>query len=165
MPTTGYSAVPASIIPAPHPLRGSQSFDDKIGAFYDDVFVPGPNPSVTQSGHPRTLVRQAAVEDSSASENHVLGAGQPWDESHPGGSPAGETAAPRSKPPAPGSHLEKKKSHQGRGTMFECETCRNRYRKLENFENHKKFYCTELHGPKTKVAVRDPEHSSVPGGA
>ncbi|XP_061254839.1 zinc finger protein 40 isoform X1 [Bos javanicus] len=165
MPTTGYSAVPASIIPAPHPLRGSQSFDDKIGAFYDDVFVPGPNPSVTQSGHPRTLVRQAAVEDSSASENHVLGAGQPWDESHPGGSPAGETAAPRSKPPAPGSHLEKKKSHQGRGTMFECETCRNRYRKLENFENHKKFYCSELHGPKTKVAVRDPEHSSVPGGA
>lgn len=165
MPTTGYSAVPASIIPAPHPLRGSQSFDDKIGAFYDDVFVPGPNPSVTQSGHPRTLVRQAAVEDSSASENHILGAGLPWDESHPGGSPAGETAALRSKPPAPGSHLEKKKSHQGRGTMFECETCRNRYRKLENFENHKKFYCSELHGPKTKVAVRDPEHSPVPGGA
>ncbi|KAM9739284.1 zinc finger protein 40 isoform 1-T5 [Dama dama] len=165
MPTTGYSAVPASIIPAPHPLRGSQSFDDKIGAFYDDVFVPGPNPSVTQSGHPRTLVRQAAVEDSSASENHVLGAGQPWEESHAGGSPAGETAAPRSKPPAPGSHLEKKKSHQGRGTMFECETCRNRYRKLENFENHKKFYCSELHGPKTKVAVRDPDHSPVPGGA
>ncbi|XP_055263219.1 zinc finger protein 40 isoform X1 [Moschus berezovskii] len=165
MPTTGYSAVPASIIPAPHPLRGSQSFDDKIGAFYDDVFVPGPNLSVTQSGHPRTLVRQAAVEDSSASENHVLGAGQPWDESHPGGSPAGDTAALRSKPPAPGSNLEKKKSHQGRGTMFECETCRNRYRKLENFENHKKFYCSELHGPKTKVAVRDPEHSPVPGGA
>ncbi|XP_055426574.1 zinc finger protein 40 isoform X2 [Bubalus kerabau] len=165
MPTTGYSAVPASIIPAPHPLRGSQSFDDKIGAFYDDVFVPGPNPSMAQSGHPRTLVRQAAVEDSSASENHVLGAGQPWEESHPGGSPAGETAALRSKPPAPGSHLEKKKSHQGRGTMFECETCRNRYRKLENFENHKKFYCSELHGPKTKVAVRDPEHGPVPSGA
>ncbi|XP_030737275.1 zinc finger protein 40 isoform X2 [Globicephala melas] len=165
MPTTGYSAVPASIIPPPHPLRGSQSFDDKIGAFYDDVFVPGPNTSVPQNGHPRTLVRQAAVEDSSANENHVLGAGQSLDESHHGGSPAGETAAARSKPPAPGSHLEKKKSHQGRGTMFECETCRNRYRKLENFENHKKFYCSELHGPKTKVALRDPEHSLVPSGA
>ncbi|XP_068413854.1 zinc finger protein 40 [Eschrichtius robustus] len=165
MPTTGYSAVPASVIPPPHPLRGSQSFDDKIGAFYDDVFVPGPNASVPQNGHPRTLVRQAAVEDSSANENHVLGAGQSLDESHHGGSPAGETAAARSKPPAPGSHLEKKKSHQGRGTMFECETCRNRYRKLENFENHKKFYCSELHGPKTKVALRDPEHSPVPSGA
>lgn len=91
---------------------------------------------MTQSGHPRTLVRQAAVEDSSAAENHILGAGLPWDESHPGGSPAGETAALRSKPPAPRLTLGKKKSHQGRGTMFECETCRNRYRKLENFENH-----------------------------
>ncbi|XP_058931390.1 zinc finger protein 40 isoform X2 [Kogia breviceps] len=165
MPTTGYSAVPASILPAPHPLRGSQSFDDKIGAFYDDVFVPGPNASVPQSGHPRTLVRQAAVEDASASESHGPGAGQPLDEGHLGGSPAGEAAAARGKPPAPGSHLEKKKSHQGRGTMFECETCRNRYRKLENFENHKKFYCSELHGPKAKVALREPEQSPAPGGA
>nr|XP_031543858.1 LOW QUALITY PROTEIN: zinc finger protein 40 [Vicugna pacos] len=165
MPTTGYSAVPASIIPPPHPLRGSQSFDDKIGAFYDDVFVSGPNTSVPQSGHPRTLVRQGAVEDSSTNENHVLAVGQPLDESHQGCPTTGETAAARSKPLAPGSHVEKKKSHQGRGTMFECETCRNRYRKLENFENHKKFYCSELHGPKTKVALRDPEHSPVPSGA
>ncbi|XP_057555464.1 zinc finger protein 40 isoform X2 [Hippopotamus amphibius kiboko] len=164
MPTTGYSAVPASIIPPPHPLRGCQSFDDKIGAFYDDVFVPGPNTSVPQSGHPRTLVRQAAVEDSSANDSHALGTGQSLDESHLGSSPAGEPAAARSRPPAPSSHVEKKKSHQGRGTMFECETCRNRYRKLENFENHKKFYCSELHGPKTKVALREPEHSPVPSG-
>uniref|UniRef100_K9J0U9 Zinc finger protein 40 n=1 Tax=Desmodus rotundus TaxID=9430 RepID=K9J0U9_DESRO len=162
VPTTGYSAVPTNIIPPPHPLRGSQSFDDKIGAFYDDVFVSGPNTSVPQSGHPRTLVRQTAVEDSSTSETHVLGTGQSLDESHQGCSATSETVAARNKSLAPGSHLEKKKSHQGRGTMFECETCRNRYRKLENFENHKKFYCSELHGPKTKVAVREPEHSPVP---
>ncbi|CAK7318158.1 Zinc finger protein 40 [Vulpes lagopus] len=162
MPTTGYSAVPASIIPPPHPLRGSQSFDDKIGAFYDDVFVSGPNTSVPQSAHPRTLVRQSAVEDSSASENHLLGTGQSLDESYQGCGATGDTVSARSKSLAPGSHLEKKKSHQGRGTMFECETCRNRYRKLENFENHKKFYCSELHGPKTKVAVRESEHSPVP---
>lgn len=165
MPTTGYSAVPTSIIPPPHPLRGSQSFDDKISALYDDVFVSGPNTSVPPSGHPRTLVRQAAVEDSSASESHALGAAPSSEESHQGSTPAGESAAARSKAPAAGSHLEKKKSHQGRGTMFECETCRNRYRKLENFENHKKFYCSELHGPKTKVALRDPEHSPAPSGA
>ncbi|KAG8521170.1 Zinc finger protein 40, partial [Galemys pyrenaicus] len=162
MPTTGYSAVPANIIPPSHPLRGSQSFDDKIGAFYDDVFISGPNTSVPQSGHPRPLVRQAAVEDSSANENHVIGPGQSLDESYQGCSATGETLSARSKSLAPGSQLEKKKSHQGRGTMFECETCRNRYRKLENFENHKKFYCSELHGPKTKVAMREPEHSPVP---
>ncbi|KAM4834700.1 zinc finger protein 40 isoform 1-T6 [Thomomys bottae] len=164
MPTTGYSAVPANIIPPPHPLRGSQSFDDKIGAFYDDVFVSGPNTSVPPSGHPRPLVRQAAVEDSSVNENHVLGPGQSVDEGHQGCPTAPEPTAARSKAVAPGSHLEKKKSHQGRGTMFECETCRNRYRKLENFENHKKFYCSELHGPKTKVTVREPEQSPVPRG-
>ncbi|XP_037375112.1 zinc finger protein 40 [Talpa occidentalis] len=162
MPTTGYSAVPANIIPPSHPLRGSQSFDDKIGAFYDDVFISGPNTSVPQSGHPRPLVRQAAVEDSSANENHVLGLGQSLDESYQGYSATSEILSARSKSLVPSSHLEKKKSHQGRGTMFECETCRNRYRKLENFENHKKFYCSELHGPKTKVAMREPEHSPVP---
>ncbi|XP_027732972.1 zinc finger protein 40 isoform X1 [Vombatus ursinus] len=161
MPTTGYSAVPANIIPPPHPLRGSQSFDDKIGSFYDDVFVSGPNSSVQQSGHPRTLVRQTAIEDSSSNENHVLGTAQSSDEGYLGCNVSNETLLPRSKSFAQGSNLEKKKSHQGRGTMFECETCRNRYRKLENFENHKKFYCSELHGPKTKVAIREAEHSPV----
>ncbi|XP_072459928.1 zinc finger protein 40 [Notamacropus eugenii] len=163
MPTTGYSALPASIIPPPHPLRGSQSFDDKIGSFYDDVFVSGPNSSVQQSGHPRTLVRQTAIEDSSSNENHVLGTTQSSDEGYLGCNVSNETLLPRSKSFAQGSNLEKKKSHQGRGTMFECETCRNRYRKLENFENHKKFYCSELHGPKTKVAIREAEHSPVSG--
>ncbi|XP_076999406.1 zinc finger protein 40 [Tamandua tetradactyla] len=165
MPTTGYSAVPANIIPPPHPLRGTQSFDDKIGTFYDDVFVSGPNPSAPQSGHPRTLVRQAAIEDSSANENHVLGAGQPSDESSQGCGASSEMVSARNRSSAQGPTSDKKKSHHGRGTMFECETCRNRYRKLENFENHKKFYCSELHGPKTKVAVREAEHNSpVPSG-
>ncbi|XP_057643296.1 zinc finger protein 40 isoform X2 [Chionomys nivalis] len=164
MPTTGYSAVPANIIPPPPPLRGSQSFDDKIGTLYDDVFVSGPNPSIPPSGHHRPLVRQAAVEDSTVSENHTLGSGPSADESCQG-CPATSEPGPVQSKVLPAPHLEKKKSHQGRGTMFECETCRNRYRKLENFENHKKFYCSELHGPKTKVPVREPEHGPAPGGA
>ncbi|XP_038626709.1 zinc finger protein 40 isoform X2 [Tachyglossus aculeatus] len=163
MPTSSYSAVPANIIPPPHPLRGSQSFDDKIGSFYDDVFVSGPVSSSHPSGHPRTLVRQAAIEDSSASENHALGPAHSVDEGHLGCNVSSEALLPRSKSFAPGSNLEKRKSHQGRGTMFECETCRNRYRKLENFENHKKFYCSELHGPKAKAPIREPEHNSVAG--
>ncbi|XP_066480038.1 zinc finger protein 40 [Tiliqua scincoides] len=162
MPTTSYSAVPTNVIPPPHPLRGSQSFDDKIGSLYDDVFVPGPATPQVQGGHPRTLVRQTAIEDSSASEGHSFGPARSVDESY-GCNTSNEFLLARSKSFVQGSNLDKiKKSHQGRGTMFECETCRNRYRKLENFENHKKFYCSELHGPKTKAAIRDSEHKTVP---
>ncbi|NXC51068.1 ZEP1 protein, partial [Penelope pileata] len=163
MPTTSYSAVPANVIPPSHPLRGSQSFDDKIGSLYDDVFVSGPATPLNQGGHPRTLVRQAAIEDSSTGESQVLGPVRSVEESYLGCNLSNESLLQRSKSLAQGSNLEKtKKSPQVRGTMFECETCRNRYRKLENFENHKKFYCSELHGPKTKAAIREPEHKTVP---
>ncbi|XP_042319334.1 zinc finger protein 40 isoform X2 [Sceloporus undulatus] len=161
MPTTSYSAVPTNVIPPTHALRGSQSFDDKIGSLYDDVFVPGPAAPQIQGGHPRTLVRQTAIEDSSATEGHVFGPARSVDESY-GSNASNEFLMARSKSLVQGSNVDKnKKSHQGRGTMFECETCRNRYRKLENFENHKKFYCSELHGPKTKAAIRDSEHKTV----
>ncbi|KAL8182527.1 UNVERIFIED_CONTAM: hypothetical protein K2H54_057756 [Gekko kuhli] len=161
MPTTSYSAVPTNVIPPPHPLRGSQSFDDKIGSLYDDVFVPGPTTPQIQGGHPRTLVRQTAIEDSLVTEGHGFGPARSVDESY-GCSTSNEFVMARSKSFVQGSNVDKtKKSHQGRGTMFECETCRNRYRKLENFENHKKFYCSELHGPKTKAATRDSEHKTV----
>lgn len=163
MPTTSYSAVPANVIPPSHPLRGSQSFDDKIGSLYDDVFVSGPAAPLNQGGHPRTLVRQAAIEDSSTGESQVLGPVRSVEESYLGCNLSNESLMQRSKSLAQGSNIEKtKKSPQVRGTMFECETCRNRYRKLENFENHKKFYCSELHGPKTKAAIREPEHKTVP---
>ncbi|ETE62440.1 Zinc finger protein 40, partial [Ophiophagus hannah] len=161
MPTTSYSAIPTNVIPPPHPLRGSQSFDDKIASLYDDVFVPGPSPPQLQAGHARTLVRQTAIEDSSSSEGHTFGPARSVDESY-GCSVSNEFLMARSKSFVQGSNLDKiKKSHQGRGIMFECETCRNRYRKLENFENHKKFYCSELHGPKTKAAIRDSEHKTI----
>ncbi|XP_044148874.1 zinc finger protein 40 isoform X2 [Bufo gargarizans] len=157
MPTTGYSAIPP-VIPASHPLRGSQSFDDKIGSLCDDVFVSGPS-TPQHTVHPRTLVRQAAVEDS-ATEHCGLGPARSVDESYPTSKSIQDVMLPRSKSFVQGTSLDKiKKSHQGRGTMFECETCRNRYRKLENFENHKKFYCSELHGPKSKTAARETDHS------
>ncbi|XP_075441816.1 zinc finger protein 40 isoform X2 [Ascaphus truei] len=164
MPTTGYSAVPA-VIPASHPLRGSQSFDEKIGSFYDDVFVSGPA-TPQQIVHPRTLVRQAAVEDTSTTEHCGLGPARSVDETYPGSKASPEVLLPRSKSFVLGSSLDRiKKTHLGRGTMFECETCRNRYRKLENFENHKKFYCSELHGPKSKTVARETEHNSTPNSS
>ncbi|MGH0132465.1 UNVERIFIED_CONTAM: hypothetical protein FKN15_058101 [Acipenser sinensis] len=138
MPTSpGYSTLPPNVAPPPHPLRGSQSFDDKIGYFCDDVFVSGP-PTPLQAVHPRTLVRQTAIEDSSTTEAHSLASTRSMDESYHGSILTTEIMR-RSKSCEQGSPPEKnKKSQLGRGTMYECETCRNRYRKLENFENHKK---------------------------
>ncbi|XP_056377144.1 zinc finger protein 40 isoform X2 [Hyla sarda] len=157
MPTTGYSAIPP-VIPASHPLRVSQSFDDKIGSLCDDVFVSGPS-TPHHTVHPRTLVRQTAVEDSTT-EHCGLGPARSVDESYSASKSVQDALLLRSKSFVQGTSLDKiKKSHQGRGTMFECETCRNRYRKLENFENHKKFYCSELHGPKSKTAARETDHS------
>ncbi|XP_023667696.2 zinc finger protein 40 isoform X1 [Paramormyrops kingsleyae] len=156
MPTTpGYSAIPIKAAPQPHPLRVCQSFDDKISSSNDDVFIsapPTPNPAM----HPRTLVRQIAIEDSSATEGHSLSSARSMDEGYRGPNIYNEVLQ-RSKSFEQGPAPERsKKPQQNKGTMYECETCRNRYRKLENFENHKKFYCSELHGPKNKsVPVRE----------
>ncbi|KAJ8334891.1 hypothetical protein SKAU_G00405300, partial [Synaphobranchus kaupii] len=154
MPTTpGFSALPPNVAPQPHVLRGCQSFDDKIGSLSDDVFISAPatpNPAV----HTRTLVRQIAIEDSSTSEGHSLASTRSMDEGRLGSNMSTEMSQ-RSKSFEHGPEVSKR-PQQNKGTMFECETCRNRYRKLENFENHKKFYCSELHGPKNKpVAVRE----------
>ncbi|OCT57997.1 HIVEP zinc finger 1 S homeolog isoform X1 [Xenopus laevis] len=159
MPTTGYSEVPP-VMPASHPLRGSHSFDEKIGSLCDDVFVSGPS-TPQQVAHPRTLVRQAAVEDSSATEHFGLGPARSMDENYPGSKVSSEVLLPRSKSFVQGSSVDRIKKAHSRGTMFECETCRNRYRKLENFENHKKFYCSELHGPKSKTVCREPEQRTT----
>ncbi|XP_015213185.2 zinc finger protein 40 isoform X1 [Lepisosteus oculatus] len=162
MPATpGYSALPPNVAPGTHPPR-CQSFDEKIGSFNDDVFLSGP-PTPNPAVHPRTLVRQTAIEDSSTSEGHSLASTRSVDESYHGSTLAAEIM-PRSKSFEHGPGPEKtKKSQQSRGTMYECETCRNRYRKLENFENHKKFYCSELHGPKSKtVSTRETDQDTVP---
>ncbi|XP_078097156.1 zinc finger protein 40 isoform X2 [Mustelus asterias] len=163
MPATpAYSAKPANTLSAAYPLRESQSFDDKIGAsFSDDVFVPGPLTHL-QLAHPRTLVRQTAVEDQSTNEGQSFASTRSMDEGCYGSNIAG-LLMPRSKSFEHGLRMQEKiKKTQGRGSMYECETCRNRYRKLENFENHKKFYCSELHGPKLKPAItKDSEHEAV----
>lgn len=153
VPTTpGRSAVLPNATPQPHPLRICQSFDDKFSSVNDDVFSPAPS-TPNQVVH-RTLVRQIAVEDFSTNEGHVLLSVHSMDEGHYGSSITHETRS-KSFDHAP---ERARKTQQSKGTTYECETCRNRYRKLENFENHKKFYCSELHGPKNKtVPVRDAE--------
>ncbi|XP_066529727.1 zinc finger protein 40 isoform X2 [Hoplias malabaricus] len=152
MPTTpGQSAVLPNATPQPHPLRICHSFDDKISSLNDDVFSSAPS---TPNPVHRTLVRQIAVEDSSTNEGHVLLSVQSMDESRHGPSITHEIRS-KSFDHAP---ERTRKSQQNKGATYECETCRNRYRKLENFENHKKFYCSELHGPKNKpLPIRDTE--------
>lgn len=154
MPTTpGHSALPLNVTPLPHPLRICQSFDDKISLFNDDVFSSAPstpNPAI----HSRTLVRQAAIEDFSTSEGHGLPSVRSMDEGYHGQNSSTELMQ-RSRS-FEHSQDRSRKPQQNKGTMYECETCRNRYRKLENFETHKKFYCSELHGPKNKpITVKE----------
>lgn len=154
MPTTpGHSVLPFNVPPLPHPLRVCQSFDEKIGSLNDDVFSsapPTPNPAI----HSRTLVRQVAVEDFSTSEGHGLPTVHSMDEGYRGPNCAAEPMQ-RSKSFEHGQDRSKK-PQQNKGTMYECETCRNRYRKWENFEAHKKFYCSELRAPKNRpVAVKE----------
>uniref|UniRef100_A0A1A7Y421 Immunodeficiency virus type I enhancer binding protein 1 n=1 Tax=Iconisemion striatum TaxID=60296 RepID=A0A1A7Y421_9TELE len=153
VPTTpGHSTLPVNVAPIPHPLRVCQSFDEKIGSLNDEVFSPTPNPAI----HSRTLVRQVAVEDFSTSEGHSLPTVRSMDEGYHGPSSSADLIQ-RSKSFEHG-HDRSKKPQQNKGTMYECETCRNRYRKWENFEAHKKFYCSELRAPKNKpVAIKETE--------
>ncbi|XP_077362618.1 zinc finger protein 40 isoform X2 [Festucalex cinctus] len=150
MPTTpGHSALPLNIPHLPHPLRICHSFDDK-SSVSDDVFSSAPstpNPAI----HSRTLVRQAAVEDFSNSDGHRLPTVRSMDDAYHGANNSTEHMQ-RSRS-FEHSQERQRKLQQNKGTMYECETCRNRYRKLENFETHKKFYCSELHGPKNKPHV------------
>ncbi|XP_061520133.1 LOW QUALITY PROTEIN: zinc finger protein 40 [Phycodurus eques] len=150
MPTTpGHSALPLNVAHLPHPLRICHSFDEK-SAINDDVFSSAPstpNPAI----HSRTLVRQAAVEDFSTSEGHRLPTVRSMDDGYHG---ANNSTEPMQRSRSfEHSQERQRKLQQNKGTMYECETCRNRYRKLENFETHKKFYCSELHGPKHKPVV------------
>lgn len=154
MPTTpGHSALPLNVAPLPHPLRICQSFDEKISSLNDDVFSSAPstpNPAI----HSRTLVRQVAVEDFPTSEGHGLSTVRSMDDGYHG--PSSSTELMQRSRSFEHHQDRNRKPQQNKGTMYECETCRNRYRKLENFETHKKFYCSELHGPKNKpVAVKE----------
>ncbi|XP_061597201.1 zinc finger protein 40 [Cololabis saira] len=165
MPTTRDSVPPLSLAHLPHPLRGCQSFDDKISSLNDDVFASAPSTPGAAGFHSRTLVRQKAVDDFSTAGDGLPTA-RSMDEGIRGpGSAAASEPVQRTRSFEHGQD-RLRRPQQNKGTMYECETCRNRYRKLENFETHKKFYCSELHGPKNKPAVvREPEPDVFRGAA
>lgn len=114
-----------------HPFRGSYSFDDRMTE--SEVS----SRSQVSSSHPRMLKRQPAIElpfgveysteEGSAASKETIS------------KPAEEHEAKESE--------QTKKSRRGpkvKGFMYECNICGARYKKRDNYEAHKKYYCSEL---------------------
>ncbi|TRZ17985.1 hypothetical protein HGM15179_009143, partial [Zosterops borbonicus] len=142
----------ACTISSPHTFRGSYSFDDHI--MEPEVL----SRSQAFSSHPRMLKRQPAIE-------LPLGVEYVSEEV---GSASKETVpkAPE-EPETKESDLTKKsrKGPKAKGFMYECNVCGARYKKRDNYEAHKKYYCSELQLSKprsaTSHASSEPEKSAA----
>uniref|UniRef100_H3B8H9 HIVEP zinc finger 3 n=1 Tax=Latimeria chalumnae TaxID=7897 RepID=H3B8H9_LATCH len=127
----------ASTISSPHTFRVSHSFDDRVMES-DDVFSHGH----AFSSHPRLLKRQPAIE---------LPLGMEYS-SEESGSLVKETGCKSSEEQEPGENDPSRRSRKGtkvKGLMYECNRCGARYKKRDNYETHKKYYCSELHPPRS----------------
>nr|XP_034359761.1 transcription factor HIVEP3 isoform X2 [Arvicanthis niloticus] len=115
-----------------HTFRGSYSFDDHIA----DPEVPSRSTPVFTS-HPRMLKRQPAIE---------LPLGGEYSSEEPGPSSKDLTSKPSDEPEPKESDLTKKtkKGFKTKGVNYECTICGARYKKRDNYETHKKYYCSEL---------------------
>ncbi|NWH84113.1 ZEP3 factor, partial [Aegithalos caudatus] len=142
----------ACTISSPHTFRGSYSFDDHI--MEPEVL----SRSQAFSSHPRMLKRQPAIE-------LPLGVEYVSEEV---GSASKETVpkAPE-EPETKESDLTKKsrKGPKAKGFMYECNVCGARYKKRDNYEAHKKYYCSELQLSKPRSATShtssEPEKSAA----
>lgn len=115
-----------------HTFRGSYSFDDHIA---DPEAPTRSSPMFTS--HPRMLKRQPAIE---------LPLGSEYSAEEPGPSSKDPTSKPSDEPESKESDLTKKtkKGLKTKGVSYECTICGARYKKRENYEAHKKYYCSEL---------------------
>ncbi|XP_053123784.1 transcription factor HIVEP3 isoform X2 [Hemicordylus capensis] len=113
-----------------HTFRGSYSFDDHISE--SEVVSRG-----QVSSHPRMLKRQPAIE-------------LPFGVEYSSEEVSTVSKETISKPPEEQETKESeltKKSRKGpkvKGFMYECNVCGARYKKRDNYEAHKKYYCSEL---------------------
>uniref|UniRef100_A0A8B9THB5 HIVEP zinc finger 3 n=1 Tax=Anas platyrhynchos TaxID=8839 RepID=A0A8B9THB5_ANAPL len=121
----------ACTISSPHTFRGSYSFDDHI--MEPEVL----SRSQAFSSHPRMLKRQPAIELPLGVEyvsEEVSSANK-------------ETVSKLPEEPETKESDLTKKSRKGpkvKGFMYECNVCGARYKKRDNYEAHKKYYCSEL---------------------
>ncbi|XP_014652857.1 PREDICTED: transcription factor HIVEP3 isoform X1 [Ceratotherium simum simum] len=115
-----------------HPFRGSYSFDDHIA----DPEALSRSSQVFTS-HPRMLKRQPAIE---------LPLGGEYSAEEAGPSSKDTAAKPADEPEPKESELTKKtkKGLKTKGAIYECNICGARYKKRDNYEAHKKYYCSEL---------------------
>ncbi|XP_042540136.1 transcription factor HIVEP3 [Dipodomys spectabilis] len=115
-----------------HTFRGSYSFDDHI----TDSQAPSHSSPVFTS-HPRMLKRQPAIE---------LPLGGEYSSEEPGPSSKDAASKPSEEPEPKESELTKKtkKGSKPKGMTYECTICGARYKKKDNYEAHKKYYCSEL---------------------
>ncbi|KAL8220266.1 UNVERIFIED_CONTAM: hypothetical protein K2H54_042267 [Gekko kuhli] len=114
-----------------HPFRGSYSFDDRITE--SEVS----SRSQVASSHPRMLKRQPAIE-------LPLGVEYSTEE---GSTASKETVSKLAEEQETKESEQTKKSRKGpkvKGFMYECNICGARYKKRDNYEAHKKYYCSEL---------------------
>ncbi|XP_078261590.1 transcription factor HIVEP2a [Rhinoraja longicauda] len=138
---------PGSGLGVPQVLRGSHSFDERM-ACPDDVFHSG---SATLPQQRCLLKRQTAIELLHGPDAHSL-ADEP-DAGH---------GLPRVPRVEEGEPIEG--GQRGQGTAFECEACGVKYQIWDNFEAHRKFYCTPAHGPRATGSAAHRE-SGVEYGA
>ncbi|KAL6042711.1 hypothetical protein STEG23_024383 [Scotinomys teguina] len=115
-----------------HTFRGSYSFDDHIA----DPETPSRSTPMFTS-HPRMLKRQPAIE---------LPLGGEYSSEEPGPSSKDPTSKPSDEPESKEIDLTKKtkKGLKTKGVSYECTICGARYKKRDNYEAHKKYYCSEL---------------------
>uniref|UniRef100_A0A8D2B8E3 Transcription factor HIVEP3 n=1 Tax=Sciurus vulgaris TaxID=55149 RepID=A0A8D2B8E3_SCIVU len=115
-----------------HTFRGSYSFDDHIT---DSETLSRSSPVFTS--HPRMLKRQPAIE---------LPLGGEYSSEEAGPSSKDAASKPFDEPEPKESELTKKtkKGLKTKGVIYECTICGARYKKRDNYEAHKKYYCSEL---------------------
>ncbi|XP_021384053.2 transcription factor HIVEP3 [Lonchura striata] len=130
----------ACTISSPHTFRGSYSFDDHI--MEPEVL----SRSQAFSSHPRMLKRQPAIE---------LPLGVEYASEEVGSASKESVPKPPEEPETKESDLTKKsrKGPKAKGFMYECNVCGARYKKRDNYEAHKKYYCSELQLSKPRSAT------------
>ncbi|XP_048469153.1 transcription factor HIVEP3 [Rhincodon typus] len=150
MPSAGSACFPQT-------FKGSYSFDDRM-ADPEQVYSQS-HGLISQH---RMLKRQKAIELPSGMEYQT----------EEGGYLAKEMQAPPSRSgeeqePAEGDPTKKtKRGSRVKGLMYECDICGARYRKRNNYETHKKYYCSELHAPRSRPYLahvpRESQHGALP---
>ncbi|XP_025037692.2 transcription factor HIVEP3 [Pelodiscus sinensis] len=121
----------ACTISSPQTFRASYSFDDRI--MESDVL----SRSQVFSSHPRMLKRQPAIE---------LPLGVEYGPEEVSSVSKETVSKPTEEQEIKESDLTRKsrKGPKVKGFIYECNICGARYKKRDNYEAHKKYYCSEL---------------------